>query len=157
MKRKKYGEDTVVIRVPVSQKQAVLKFIEQFEVIGNLKNLDDSNPLHDAYMQGYIDCFDLWQEFQVVLPLVLSGNEAFVPLALDVMRGNIPESARLISMNQLTDVLLKSHRKLSKIDSQLELLQKMLDDSFSKAGVKSQKFSSILEKTKLLNHSELSK
>lgn len=140
MRKKKYGEDTVVIRVPASQKKAVLDFIQRFEVIGNLTTLDSSNPLHDAYAQGYLDCFNQWEEFNHALPFVLTGNEDSVPLVLDFVRGRIPESAHAATSKQVMGILMKSSRKLAKIDSQLEILQKYLDNSWVKVSELANKF-----------------
>lgn len=152
MRKKKYGEDTVVIRVPVSQKEVVLKFIERFEVLGNLKTLDSSNPLHGAYFQGYLDCYEQWQDYNYSLMLVLTGNEHIVPLYLDLVRGRIPKSAHAISLKQVTDVFLKSNRKLSKIESQIEILEKYLDDSWLKVSDLAKEFS-----VKQLNSAALEK
>lgn len=143
MKRKKYGEETIAIRIPASRKEDVLKFLEKFVVIGDFvpsENPESSTALYDAYMQGFMDCFDKWEEYHHSLPYIFTGNSDSVPLFLDVFRGRVPESLHKITLDKLVKVLMSCPRKMAKIENQLLEARNFLDDSFDKARIKAQSF-----------------
>lgn len=145
MKRKKYGEDTVVIRVPASKKEAVLKFLEQFEVIdlfasSKLSQDISKNAVHNAYMQGFMDCFNAWEDYHYSSALILTGNEEHLPMYLDLVNGRVPPSLHQSTLETITNVFVRSNKKFSKIESQFSKLDDLLEDSFSKAKVKAELF-----------------
>ena len=133
MKRKKYGEETVVIRVPASRKEDVLKFLERFEVVGDFsqpKDFESPSAFRDAYIQGFNDCFIRWDNYQVCLPYILTGNEKSIPLLQDCLQGRVPQSAMAAVMDQLGQVLLSSSQD---VDPQCSSARKFLDDAIEEA------------------------
>lgn len=143
MKKKKYGEETVVIRIPASRKEDVLKFLERFEVIGDFsppKDLNSSNAIHEAYRQGFLDCFQQWEDYQHCLPFIFTDNEEHIPLVLDIFRGRVADSAVALALEKLTKVMMSCPRKMAKVENQLLKAQEFLDDSFAKARAKVELF-----------------
>ncbi len=111
MKKSKYGEKTVVVRVPESRKDEVLHLLKSFEVLENLHNQSTLlTPFSSSadYKKGYIKGFEQGEEFQYCLSYGLTGSEDDVKLALDVFRQKIPDSAFTSVLNTLSKVLLKS-------------------------------------------------
>jgi hypothetical protein len=111
MKKSKYGERTVVIRVPESRKSQVLDLLKSFEVLDGLQHQSTgltNFSSSDDYKKGYMKGFEQGEEFQYCLSYGFAGTEDDVKLALDVFRQRIPDSALTPVLNSLSNVLLKS-------------------------------------------------
>jgi hypothetical protein len=130
MRKKKYGEDTVVIRVPASRKEEILKLLERYEVIDDLTQLKTDNLLHDAFMKGYVHCYDKWEEYNFILPYVLLGELDFIPKCLDMLRGKLPASMSQSFQDEMFNVLMK-HSRTDKVMQQLELINSFFEDAWA--------------------------
>lgn len=130
MKKKKYGEDTCVMRVPVSKKLEVQRFLESFEVIGTLSAGDS---IREAYLKGFIACFNEWEKYNQALPYILSGNAASVPLLMDCLDGRLPDSVVSDSLAKLQHILSSSGDVLDRLSVDFPMLESFLEDSTVKA------------------------
>lgn len=132
MKKKKYGEETVVIRVPKSRKLDVLNLLKNFEVLDS--SMDSTPPvdhLRNAYLKGFNDCFERWELYNLSLPLILTGNKASLPLLNDLYQRNIPESAFLSALQEYIGVL--SSASAGKKYPALAMAQNYMNESLDKA------------------------
>lgn len=108
MKKRKFGEETVPVRVPLSRKDDVLRYLKKFEVLdlggSDLDIVQDEYRL--AYERGYLDGFQKGEESQVVLSALLAGDESAADLALDLFRNRVPDSSFFPALQHLSKVFI---------------------------------------------------
>lgn len=111
MKKNKYGEQTVVIRVPKSRKLDVLNFLKSFEVLDDFgMGTPPTDHLRNAYLKGFNDCFERWELYNLSLPLILTGKQSHLPLLKDLYERAIPESAFMFPCKNIFQSCLTQRR-----------------------------------------------
>lgn len=96
MRKKKYGEDTVVMRVPRSFVPKVKDLLKSAEVLGSPSSASSpfdeildgftSAPLKQQLIRSYQMGFDAGEEFQVCQQLELSGHPESIPVVMKSFR-----------------------------------------------------------------------
>jgi len=111
MRKSKYGEETVVIRVPVSCKKYVEDYISNFEVLGHRKGLGRElcSASDLSYKKGFSDGFRKGEEYQYSLSYALAdASQDEIKLAIELFRGRIPDIALTSCFERLSTILLAS-------------------------------------------------
>lgn len=114
MKKKRFGEETTVIRVPISRKNEILELLKNYEVLdsvlnsaSNKTNLPSQHNIDcsKAYMAGFLK----GEEFAFVQSLALTGaSKEDIALQVDLFNKRIPDSAVSAACQRIADVYAKS-------------------------------------------------
>jgi len=111
MKKSRYGEETVVIRVPVSARKHIEEYIKRFEVLGSFKSSDKglSSFFDLSYQKGFSDGFIKGEECQFVMSYALVGaSDDDLKLAIELFRRRVPDIALVSCFDRLSTFLLSS-------------------------------------------------
>lgn len=118
MRRSRFNEETVVVRVPASRKNDVLNFIKTFEALDSstiqqdkqVSSVDQYQLGYQAgYKTGHYDGFLKGEEFQVTQSYALAGaSEEVIKMNIDMFNGRIPDSAMDACFERLFNVMLHS-------------------------------------------------
>lgn len=107
MSKSKYGEQTVVIRVPKSRVKDVREYLKLIEDV----SLNDPVPVDDSspdYRLGFRHGMARAEELILGQELILVGDSDKLPMLLDTFRGKVPDSAQ----SAVFESLMKSFAKL---------------------------------------------
>jgi hypothetical protein len=137
MKKGKYGEETVPVRVPRSKVEAVQVFLKRYEVIdGSLEQAIDGpnsdTEYYQGYRKGFVDGFEKGEEYQFGLSYCLMEDEEGLAVALDLFHQRVPESIHLEAMIKFAE-----HTMAMPLDigSRVTKLRRLFDAIENKAPV----------------------
>lgn len=111
MKKSKYGEDTVVIRVPASRKEEVLKYIQGFSVVTDMasyKEKSGTTQLADACSKSYSQGFSDGEKFQFLQSYAFCDSDEEIKTAVDLWENRVPESCQLAVLEKIGSSLIHS-------------------------------------------------
>lgn len=125
MRKSRYGEETVVIRIPVSAITEVKKVLLKYSVIDvsgspSSKGSSQKTPIYiQGYKDGFREGFERGEEFQYCLQLELSGKSRVIPKLISAFRSRVPGPEILSSelLEQLLSIPLDIHLKQFTIKS----------------------------------------
>ncbi|MCK9606696.1 MAG: hypothetical protein M0R33_09655 [Methylomonas sp.] len=111
MRKSKFGEKTVLVRVPESKVDEVRNFLKKFEVIDQslkqaLEGQNQASEYWQGYRKGFTDGFERGEEFQFCQSFAFVHDDEGLALALDLFNKRIPSSIEAEALGKYVQKVL---------------------------------------------------
>ncbi|OQW75600.1 MAG: hypothetical protein BVN35_08090 [Proteobacteria bacterium ST_bin11] len=109
MRNLKYGEETRVLRVPVSRYDEVVNFLKKYEVIDEIVSVFSSasdSEYDRGYKLGFAHGFEKGEEYQFRILHLSESDEEQTELAMDLFRGRLPDASSALVLEKCLETTL---------------------------------------------------